>query len=63
MNTAEERIKEALHQLRDVIEDYNNDGDWYGCVQNAIPYLREALRSGPPGSAVRQPDRDYRKKP
>jgi hypothetical protein len=59
--TAEARLIVILHILRDIAEDYPNSGDWYGCTTNAIPYIREALRSAPPGSQARPDDWKERK--
>lgn len=47
--SAAEDIARALYQLKNIIETHENSGDWYGCVENAIPYLEESLNSMPPG--------------
>lgn len=60
MKTAAERIVDVVTSLDSILKDYNNDGDWYGCVSNAQASLMEALRSTPPGFGARQPDEKYR---
>jgi hypothetical protein len=57
--TAAERIWRALDDLQKVQAEYRPDGDWHGCVGHAIGFLREALRSSPPGFG-RVPDEQFR---
>ena len=40
---------ETARTLRRLCDDYENSGDWWGCVQHAAAFLEEALASGPPG--------------
>lgn len=57
-NSARE-IYEAMDKLANIL--YRNEkhiGDWYECVSHAVEYLKEALRSNPPGFQDYSQDED-----
>ena len=47
--TAAYKICIAVEVLQQVLNNYPDDGDWYGCVRNAVASLEESLKSSPPG--------------
>lgn len=60
--TASQRIWKAEKDLEAILEEYNNDGDWYGCVSHAAKFLEEALKSDPPGLKGRKDDHKFKVK-
>jgi len=42
-------IASCAQNLRKIRDDYENTGDWWGCLDNAIAYLDSCLAAAPPG--------------
>lgn len=45
-------IQRVLAEGHAIMEAYEDDGDWYGCVKNGLAFLAEAGRSEPPKDQI-----------
>lgn len=47
--SAAKDIADCIAKLDAIVENFADDGDWYGCVRNARDSLVEAMFSEPAG--------------